>query len=133
MALVRRARFVVVPSEWYENYPMSVLEAMACGTPVIGAAIGGIPEIVADGKNGLLFPSGDAEALATKIEYLLDHPDLAIHMGRSGREQIERINAPQPHYEQTMAIYEQLVHKVKQTVHSSRQAGSVSGHQGLTL
>ncbi|MEZ4620953.1 MAG: glycosyltransferase [Caldilineaceae bacterium] len=75
MTLVRQARFAVAPSEWYENYPMSVLEAMACGTPVIGAAMGGIPEIVRDGENGLLFAAGNVDELTAKIHYLLDNPE----------------------------------------------------------
>lgn len=57
--LVEKCRFVVVPSEWYENNPMSIIEAYAAEKPVIGARIGGIPEIVVDGKTGLLFESGD--------------------------------------------------------------------------
>lgn len=131
--LVKRARFAVVPSEWYENYPMSVLEALACGTPVIGAAIGGIPEIVADGVNGLLFPSGNRAELAAKINYLLDHPDLAIAMGRNGRQQVEAVNAPQSHYERTIEIYEQLVGQAQTPAHTSRQTHRLSGHQRAAL
>lgn len=61
---LRGCRAVVLPSEWYENAPMSVLEAYSFGKPVIGARIGGIPELVVEGKTGWLFPSGDAAALA---------------------------------------------------------------------
>jgi len=131
--LVKRARFTVVPSEWYENYPMSVLEALACGTPVIGAAIGGIPEIVEDGVNGLLFASGKRDELAAKINYLLDHPELAATMGRNGRQQVEAVNAPQPHYERTIEIYEQLVGQAQAAAHPSNQTHRVSGHQGAAL
>ena len=107
--LFRYAAFTVTPSEWYENYPMSVLEALACGTPVIGAQIGGIPEIVRDGETGLIFPPGDVDALAKKIEYLLDNPDESIRMGRVGRSQIEQINGPASHYAATLAVYEDLL------------------------
>jgi glycosyltransferase involved in cell wall biosynthesis len=106
---VQRAAFMVVPSEWYENYPMSVLESLACGTPVIGARIGGIPEIVRDGETGLLFESGNAEELADKIQYLLDNPHKAIEMGRNGRAQVEEVNNPQQHYQQMIEIYQGLV------------------------
>ena len=61
--LIRRAKAVVVPSEWYENCPMSVLEAFANGRPVIGARIGGIPELIADGQNGFLFTPGNSGEL----------------------------------------------------------------------
>jgi glycosyltransferase involved in cell wall biosynthesis len=68
--LVAEARAVVVPSEWYENCPMTVLEAKAVGTPVIGARIGGIPELIRDGVDGYLFESGDTSGLAKVFETL---------------------------------------------------------------
>ena len=105
---MQRALFTVQPSEWYENYSMTVIESLACGTPVVGAAIGGIPEQVRDGVNGLLFASGNAAQLASKLQYLLDRRELAIEMGRAGRRQVETINGPQAHYEQTMRVYERL-------------------------
>ena len=66
-SLVAEARAVVVPSEWYENCPMSVIEAKAVGTPVIGARIGGIPELINDGIDGFLFAPGDVGDLVDKI------------------------------------------------------------------
>lgn len=65
---VSNAYFVVVPSEWYENNPMTIIEAYSVGTPVIGAKIGGIPEIVVDGKTGLLFESGNTGSLRDTIK-----------------------------------------------------------------
>lgn len=65
--LVAGAYFVVVPSEWYENNPMTIIEAYSVGTPVIGAKIGGIPEIVIDSKTGFQFESGNADDLKDKI------------------------------------------------------------------
>lgn len=61
--LVRYSRFVCVPSEWYENNPMTIVEAYSMGVPVIGARIGGIPEIVHERKTGFLFESGDVDSL----------------------------------------------------------------------
>jgi glycosyltransferase involved in cell wall biosynthesis len=103
--VVQRAAFAVVPSEWYENYSMTVIEAFACGTAVIGAAIGGIPEQVRDGWNGLLFEPGNAQQLAQKMQFLLERRQEAIQMGHNGRTQVEKINGPESHYEQTMAVY----------------------------
>lgn len=60
---VRHARFVCVPSEWYENNPMTIVESYSMGVPVIGAKIGGIPEIIEDGKTGFLFEHGDMKSL----------------------------------------------------------------------
>ena len=65
--VVAGAYFVIVPSEWYENNPMTIIEAYSVGTPVIGAKIGGIPEIVVDGKTGYQFESGNACDLKDKI------------------------------------------------------------------
>lgn len=66
--IVSNAKFVCVPSEWYENNPMTVIEAYSLGTPVIGASIGGITEIVKDGETGYLFESGDIESLDRVIK-----------------------------------------------------------------
>lgn len=65
--LIREARFAVYPSEWYENCPFSVMESQMYGTPVLGANIGGIPELIQVGKTGELFESGDAEQLKKTI------------------------------------------------------------------
>lgn len=108
-ALVRSALFTVSPAEWYENYSMTVIESLACGTPVIGANIGGIPEQVRDGWNGFLFEPGNATELAARMQSLLDDRELAIQMGRNGRSQVEAINNPETHYEQTMQVYRRLL------------------------
>lgn len=66
--LVGRARFSVIPSEWYENNPLSVIESLCLGTPVLGARIGGIPELIDEGVNGLTFESGNVTDLVEKIK-----------------------------------------------------------------
>ena len=68
--LIREARFSIYPSEWYENCPFSVMESQMYGTPVLGANIGGIPELIQVGKTGELFESGNGEDLRKKIEKL---------------------------------------------------------------
>ena len=65
--LIRGARFAIVPSECNENCPFTVMESQQLGTPVLGANIGGIPELLQEGKTGWLFPSGDKEALKTTV------------------------------------------------------------------
>lgn len=65
--LICEARFSIYPSEWYENCPFSVMESQMYGTPVLGANIGGIPELIENGVNGQLFVSGDAADLKSKI------------------------------------------------------------------
>ena len=65
--LIAQARFTVYPSQWYENCPFSVMESQMYGTPVLGADIGGIPELITDGVTGELFESGNANQLKEKI------------------------------------------------------------------
>jgi glycosyltransferase involved in cell wall biosynthesis len=67
---IRKARFSIFPSEVYENCPFSILESISFGTPVIGANLGGIPELIDSQKNGELFESGNADDLTEKIETL---------------------------------------------------------------
>lgn len=76
--LVSDSRCVVLPSEWYENAPMSVLEAFAMGKPVLGADIGGIPELVRPDESGFLFASGDAEQLAARMRHIQGLPAQAL-------------------------------------------------------
>jgi glycosyltransferase involved in cell wall biosynthesis len=66
--LLKQTRAVVLPSEWYENAPMSVLEAYSAGRPVLGAAIGGIPELIIEGESGWTFEAGNTEILAEKMK-----------------------------------------------------------------
>ena len=68
--LISEARFSIITSEWYENCPFSVMEAQMYGTPVIGANIGGIPELIKNGETGLLYESGNADDLADKVKKL---------------------------------------------------------------
>lgn len=73
--LIREARFSIYPSEWYENCPFSVMESQMYGTPVLGADIGGIPELIKDGETGELFKSGDKNDLKKKIQNLWSDKD----------------------------------------------------------
>ncbi len=87
--LMQGAMFIVVPSEWYENASMTVLEAMAYGKPVIASRIGGIPEQVVDGETGLLFEPGNVTELRHAIQRLAADKSLRIAMGKAGRERLE--------------------------------------------
>lgn len=75
--LIREARFTVYPSEWYENCPFSVMESQMYGTPVLGANIGGIPELIRVGETGELFESGNLDELKQKIKQLWDDREKA--------------------------------------------------------
>ena len=107
--LIQGAAFTLVPSEWYENYPMTILESFACGVPVIVSDIGALPGLIHDSRNGLLFPPGDAMQLAEKMQFLVNNPTKAIAMGRNGYEEIKSNNNPEKHYTQTIDLYQNLL------------------------
>ncbi|MBM3297343.1 MAG: glycosyltransferase family 4 protein [Candidatus Aminicenantes bacterium] len=105
---VRRSTFAVLPSEWYENAPLMVLEAFALGKPVVGARIGGVPELVRDGETGLLFEPGDPDDLREKIKALASDPRRAEDMGRRARRFVAESLNPEGHYHRLMDIYRSL-------------------------
>jgi glycosyltransferase involved in cell wall biosynthesis len=83
---VRHALFVVVPSEWYENLPYSLVEALLLAKPVLGADIGGIPELVINDVTGQLFQPANTADLRLKIQLMMDDKDKLIQMGKNARE-----------------------------------------------
>ena len=100
--LVGRARFSVIPSEWYENNPLSVIEAECLGTPVLGARIGGIPELIREGKTGMTFTSKDAKKLKDKIQQMWD---ATFDYKQIAEESMQRYNAEE-YYKNIMGIYQ---------------------------
>jgi glycosyltransferase involved in cell wall biosynthesis len=105
--LLQRATIFVLPSH-AEGMPISVLEAMAAGCPVIATAVGGVPDLVVDGVNGLLVPAGDAQALAFAIHRVLRDPALAAQLSRCGRETVARRFAPEKSLAPLERLYGQL-------------------------
>ncbi len=107
VATLRGARAVVVPSEWYEPFGLVILEAWSAGRPVIASEIGGPAEIVSHERNGLLFPAGDAEALATAMQRLWQDAELAASLGRTGRQEAVTRYTPERHYESMMTLFKE--------------------------
>jgi glycosyltransferase involved in cell wall biosynthesis len=108
-ATIGGASAIVVPSEWYENCPMSVLEAMAYGKPVVASRIGGIPELVVDGETGVLFEPGDADELRSHISRLMGDASLRARMGAAGRIRVETDFSLAKHNAELMDVYQSLV------------------------
>jgi glycosyltransferase involved in cell wall biosynthesis len=103
--LYENATFLVMPSEWYENAPMTILEAYAYGKPVVGSRIGGIPEMIDHGRTGMLFAMGDASRLAECIRNLWSDKSLCQQMGHAARNKVEREFSSEVHYEHLMEVY----------------------------
>ncbi|MBN1504764.1 MAG: glycosyltransferase family 4 protein [Candidatus Eisenbacteria bacterium] len=107
--LWRNAAFTVVPSVCYENFPYAVLESFAFGKPVVASRIGGIPEVVRDGENGLLAEPGDPGSLAEKINWLASNPSEVARMGRVARRDVEEVYSAEKHYASVMGHYERIL------------------------
>lgn len=108
-ALIRQSKAVVLPSEWYENAPMSVLESCALGKPVIGADIGGIPEMIDPEITGWTFPSRDVQALSTLLARVAALPAARLHAcGQAAREMVERRFNQTNYVNATLDLYKSL-------------------------
>ena len=107
--LFQNARFVVLPSECYENCPMVILEAFATGKPVIASRIGGIPELIEEGADGLLYEPGDAHELASHMRTLMNDPTLASEMGRNARLKAEQRFSIEVYMQALLTIYRRVL------------------------
>lgn len=107
--LIREARAMVLPSEWYENAPMSVLESFALGTPVVGASIGGIPEMVIDGETGWTFESRNADELAALLSSVAAMPAAKIaQVGHAARSYVTSNFSRAGYLQATLTLYAEL-------------------------
>jgi glycosyltransferase involved in cell wall biosynthesis len=107
--LIEGSLAVVVPSEWYENCPRTALEGFACGKPVVGSRIGGIPELISEGVDGFLFEPCDDADLAAKIAMLLQDDERRAGMGQAGRRKMEDEFSPDAYYDGTLEIYRRVI------------------------
>lgn len=108
-ATLRKASVIVVPSEWHENSPLSILEAMAHAKPIVASRIGGIPELVRDGVTGLLFEPKNSRELSSRIATLLNDADLRSRFGKQARRTVEAEYSLRRHGAALLSLYESLV------------------------
>jgi len=107
--LVRNASFVVVPSVWYENNPLTIVEAYSYGKPVIGSKVGGIPEIIEESETGYLFQMGDEEDLAAALQKANNVSESRYSQMSANARQFAEIHFnPDLHYHELMNIYNNL-------------------------
>ena len=113
IAAMKRAGCLIMPSLWYENFPRTLVEAYACGLPVIASRIGALAELVHDGKTGLLFEPGSAWDLVDKMRWALEHPEAMRRMGETARLEYEARYTPEINYRQLMVIYRDAIDEAK--------------------
>lgn len=117
----RFAGAVAKPTDWFpfmdvcalcsdrELFSNAILEAMACGRPVVASRVGGMPEMIADGRTGLLFEAGDLAGLAAALRHVLDDPAFAARLGAAAREEAATRFNPDQTFESYRALYRELL------------------------
>lgn len=106
---MRAAKYLLLPSICYENFPRTLVEAFACGLPVIASRLGALPELLEDGYNGLLFTPGSPDDLASKIAWAEAHPDSMAEMGRNARTTYEAKYTADKNYVHLLQIYTEAI------------------------
>jgi len=105
-ARMRRAAYLIVPSIWYETFGIVVIEAFACGLPVIASRLGALSELVRDQETGILFEPGSATGLATAIAWADAHPEELAAIAHTARAEYEAKYTEGINYQQLVEIYE---------------------------
>ena len=119
-AEMRRAAVLIMPSEWYEMAPLTLIEAFAHGLPVIASRLGAMAEVVQDGVTGLHFAPGSAEDLAEKVRWAISHPSELKAIGDRARLEYEKKYTPEANYRLLMATYEAAIKESSLSFHSHK-------------
>jgi glycosyltransferase involved in cell wall biosynthesis len=108
MERIYPAMDVFVLTSHSEGFSNAILEAMGMGLPILATAVGGNIEMVTEGESGFLVPVGDDQTLSERMFFFLDHPEMAIEMGQSGRGWVERTNTRPGVHRQFAELYREL-------------------------
>lgn len=106
---MKGAHFVIFPSELYENLPLTIIEAFACGVPVIASKLGAMQEIVEEGRTGMFFNPGDADSLAQIVAHAWEQPGYMRELGDSARTEFENKYTSAINYRNLMNIYQRVI------------------------
>jgi glycosyltransferase involved in cell wall biosynthesis len=107
--MLQRARFLILPSVWHEGFPLVIVEAFACGVPVIASRLAAMQEIIADGETGLHFSVHDPADLATKAKWAWNHTEEVAAFGLRARLEFEQKYSARQNYTSLMAIYNHVI------------------------
>jgi len=108
--IISHAAFTVMPSLCHDNSPLAIYESLSLGNAILGARIGGIPELINDGVDGYVFTAGDTDDFVKKVKLLTEQPMTTISMGKHGRRKAEQLFSPDQHYARIMDLYEETIH-----------------------
>ncbi|MBU7583272.1 MAG: glycosyltransferase family 4 protein [Nostoc sp. TH1S01] len=111
MELMKKAKFLVLPSIWYEGFPLTIVEAFASRLPVIVSKLGSMAEIVENQVSGLHFEAGNSQDLATKIKWAINHPEFMSNYGNNARLSYESKYSSAVNYKQLISIYNKFIVK----------------------
>ena len=111
MRELRGARMLVFPSEWYEGMPMAIIEAFACGVPTIATRLGGMQEMIDDGRNGLLVAPADPEGLAARVRWAFDRETELAALGQAARAEYEVRYTAAANCARLIDIYRQAIER----------------------
>ena len=114
VSFYRKSRVVVVPSLWFESFPMVIVDAMTLGLPLVASRIGGLPYMVEDGATGLLFEPGNSAELAGHLRGLWDDRVLRRKLGNGGRDKAMRQYSRRAYYDALMDVYERAAQYSKE-------------------
>lgn len=106
---MQRAVFLIFPSEWYETFGLTIVEAFACGTPVIASRLGVMAEIIESGRTGMHFTAGNAQDLRAKVERAWNRRAETVAMGRECRKEYETKYTAERNYAALMYIYRNAI------------------------
>ena len=109
LSLMQGARFLALPSVCYENFPLAVAEAFACGLPVIASRLGSMAEIIMDGNTGMHVTPGDSAELAAKADWAWRNPGKLQELGKAGRQEYVSKYRPEQNYSRLMEIFERAI------------------------
>ncbi len=110
---MQHADFIIMPSLWYEGFPMVLIEALECGTPAIVSDLGSLSEVIGDGVTGLHFEAGNAVALAEKIQWMLKNKEKRSNMSDNARREYLVHYTSEENYKMLMTIYQQAIDESK--------------------
>lgn len=113
ISLIKHADFIIIPSTCYEGFPMVLVEAFACGTPVLASKLGSLVEIITNGFTGLHFDVGNINDFRKKVQWLIDNPERTREMGQNARNEYLAKYTPEKNYEMLMDIYQQAIEEAK--------------------